>query len=219
MLLCFGSCRIDSDRRQIVRDGGERHLPPKAYDLLLVLIEERPKVVGKEDLLRRIWPDAYVSDANLAVLVGDIRAAIGDSARHQAFIRTHHGIGYSFIADVAEVARPAAITDSGSVAALQIGDRRVLLADGFYTVGRDSECDITLHHASVSRLHGRVRVSGGTLTVEDAGSKNGTWIGGTRIEISPPLPHGQVVTFGMVRTTVCLEPASSPSTLTGGTER
>lgn len=219
MLLCFGSCRIDSDRRQIVRDGSEQHLPPKAYDLLLVLIDERPKVVGKEELLRRIWPDAYVSDANLAVLVGDIRAAIGDSARRQAFIRTHHGVGYSFIADVAEVARTAALPNSGSVAALQIGDRRVLLADGFYTVGRDSDCDITLHHASVSRLHARVRVSGGTLTVEDAGSKNGTWIGGTRIEISPPLPHGQVVTFGMVRTTVSLEPPSSLSTLTGGDGR
>jgi DNA-binding winged helix-turn-helix (wHTH) protein len=74
----FGPFAIDSDTRQLLRAGTEVHLSPKAFDLLCTLIESRPKVVEKETLHARIWPDTYVVDANLNVLVSEIRRAIGD---------------------------------------------------------------------------------------------------------------------------------------------
>jgi hypothetical protein len=54
-----GSCEIDSDRRTIVTDGQERHVP-KAFDLLMALIEARPKVLRKAALLARVWPGTFV---------------------------------------------------------------------------------------------------------------------------------------------------------------
>ena len=92
----FAQFTIDSETRQLLSAGGELHLSPKAFDLLCGLIESRPKVVEKADLHARIWPNTYVVDANLNILIGEIRRAIGDSAQHPQFIRTVHGVGYRY---------------------------------------------------------------------------------------------------------------------------
>src|SRR5215475_8455444 len=94
---------VDSDTRQLLRDGTEIHLSTKAFDLLCVLLARRPNVVGKEELLREIWPDSYVLEANLNVLVGEVRRAIGDHAQTPRFIRTVHGVGYAFFASAIEI--------------------------------------------------------------------------------------------------------------------
>ena len=101
----FAEFTVDSDTRQLQGGGGDIHLSPKAFDLLCLLIEAAPKVVDKADLHARIWPDTHVVDANLNVLIGEIRRAIGDSAQHPTFIRTVHGVGYAFCA----TAVPAAL--------------------------------------------------------------------------------------------------------------
>src|SRR4029077_6127512 len=90
----FAQFTIDSETRQLLSPGGEVHLSPKAFDLLYGLIESRPKVVDKADLHSRIWPNTYVVDANLNILIGEIRRAIGDSARNPKFVRTVHGVGF-----------------------------------------------------------------------------------------------------------------------------
>src|SRR5262245_66386341 len=87
---------MDSETRQLLGDGREIHLSPKAFDLLCALIETRPKVVEKADLHARIWRNTYVVDANLNVLIGEIRRALGDRAQDSRFIRTVHGVGYAF---------------------------------------------------------------------------------------------------------------------------
>src|SRR4249919_3862314 len=111
MILRIDGCEIDCDRRRILRGGAEQRLPRKAFDLLLVLLDKRPKVVTKETLIKRVWPDAFVADANLAILIGDVRAALGDDAKEPHLIKTHHRVGYSFAADVNGVA--AAAQDRG----------------------------------------------------------------------------------------------------------
>ena len=78
----FAQFTIDSETRQLLSAEGELHLSPKAFDLLCGLIVNRPKVVEKADLHARIWPNTYVVDANLNILIGEIRRAIGDSARN-----------------------------------------------------------------------------------------------------------------------------------------
>jgi DNA-binding winged helix-turn-helix (wHTH) protein len=214
MLLRLPTCRIDTERRQIVRDGADRHLPRKPFDLLLALIEARPNVVTKDALIASVWPDTFVSDANLAVLVGDIRAAIGDSARQPRLIKTHHGVGYSFIGDVLEVARAPVPAAGGLVFVLTVAARRIELADGTFSVGRDQTCDVVLRHRSVSRVHARLTVAGETLIVDDGGSKNGTRINGVRLKGRAAAGDGDTIRFGSVATTVSVERFSSRSTLT-----
>ena len=102
----FAEFTVDSDTRQLQGGGGDIHLSPKAFDLLCLLIEEAPKVVEKPDLQARIWPNTHVVDANLNILIGEIRRAIGDSAQDQKFIRTVHGVGYAFCAPAVDL--PAA---------------------------------------------------------------------------------------------------------------
>src|SRR6201988_2655523 len=103
MLLRIGSCEIDCERRRIRRDGEERPLSRKAFDLLVVLIDERPKVVSKDDLIQRIWADTFAPAANPAILIADVRAALGDSAQEPRMIKTHHRGGYSFVGEIPEI--------------------------------------------------------------------------------------------------------------------
>src|SRR6185436_12510804 len=98
MRLRFGPCMLDLDTRQLVRNGREIHLTPKAYALLDALISDRPKVVSKADLQHRLWPDTFVVEANLSALVAEIRTALGDRARAPRYVRTVHGFGYAFCA-------------------------------------------------------------------------------------------------------------------------
>ena len=110
----FGPFTLDTETRQLLRDGSELHLSPKAFELLWSLVEHRPRVCDKSELLTRIWPDTYVVDANLNVLIGEIRKVLEDSAKQPRFIRTVHGVGYAFCGTAADAkdrgkdeARPA----------------------------------------------------------------------------------------------------------------
>ena len=95
MRVRFGPFTVDVETRQLLRDGSEVHLSPKAFDLLCNLIEHRPRVVEKGELLGQIWPDTFVVDAGLNVLIGEIRRALSDDARQPRYLRTVHGVGYA----------------------------------------------------------------------------------------------------------------------------
>ena len=95
MTLKFGDFVLDSDARQLTRGGADIRLSPKAFDLLFLLVERRPDVITKADLLAAIWPDTYVVEANLNVVVGEIRRALGDDPHAPRFIRTVYLSGSS----------------------------------------------------------------------------------------------------------------------------
>jgi len=214
MPLRFGTARFDPDRRQLVRDGREQHLSPKAFDLLLALINARPAVLTKDELMALVWPDTFVSEANLAVLIGDVRAAIGDAARAPRFIRTHHAVGYSFVGEVTEVPASVGVPWSGPRAWLVIGERRVALPQGETIIGRDASADLPIPDASMSRRHARITVTGSQAVVEDLGSKNGTRVEGRRIDGPTPLGSRATVAFGTVSAEFLLEEPLESSTLT-----
>src|SRR5260370_8880521 len=96
MKLRFGEFTLDADTRQVLRADREIHLSPKAFELLHVLVEHRPRALSKAALQERLWPDTFVSEANLPNLVSEIRGALGDVARRGRFVRTVHGYGYAF---------------------------------------------------------------------------------------------------------------------------
>jgi DNA-binding winged helix-turn-helix (wHTH) protein len=92
----FGPFTVDTETRQLIRENADLHLSTKAFDLLCGLLEHRPKVLDKAALHARLWPDTFVVDGNLNVLVAEIRRVLDDDARDPRFIRTVHGVGYAF---------------------------------------------------------------------------------------------------------------------------
>jgi DNA-binding winged helix-turn-helix (wHTH) protein len=195
----FGSFTVDADTRQLLRGGSECHLPPKAFDLLWALIEHRPRVIDKTELHTRIWPDTFVVDGSLNVLVGQIRRALGDDAQRPRFVRTVHGVGYAFCGDAADTeAQPA---PAGATRCWLIKrDRRFDLVEGDNIIGRDPDCAVWLNSPSVSRRHARIRVDGRMrqLTLEDLQSSNGTFLDGARVGKPVALGDGAAIRFGTV---------------------
>ncbi|MDX2031637.1 MAG: AAA-like domain-containing protein [Blastocatellia bacterium] len=96
----FGPFHLDAGKRLLWRDGEVVSLTPKAFDLLCVLVEKPGRVIGKEDLIRRVWQGAIVEEGNLSVNISMLRKALGETHQEHQFIVTHSGRGYSFVADV-----------------------------------------------------------------------------------------------------------------------
>ena len=199
MRLRFGDCILDAGTRELFRGGQPVPIPPKVFQLLEVLVAERPRAISKTALHERIWPDTFVSDANLANLVADLREALGDDAKNPRIIRTVQRFGYAFQAEVAPVADGAGIE---SIFRLVWGDREVTLREGPNVVGRDREAVLWVDVYSVSRHHARITVSGDDATLEDLGSKNGTFLRGKPIEGAAALKDGDEIRIGTVTMTL-----------------
>ena len=103
----FGNFVLDLDTRELRRGSESVPLTPKAYQLLEVLVVNRPKALSKSALQERLWPDTFVLEKNLVNLVAEIREALGDSATKPRFVRTVPRFGYAFRDSTSE-ARPAA---------------------------------------------------------------------------------------------------------------
>jgi DNA-binding winged helix-turn-helix (wHTH) protein len=201
----FGPFTIDSETRQLLRAGTEVHLSPKAFDLFCTLIDSRPKVVEKETLHARIWPDTYVSDANLNVLVSEIRRAIGDNRQQPEFVRTVHGIGYAFCGTAVQVEAAAAAPEA-LFCWVAWASRTSSLSEGENVIGRDPRCSVWLDAPGVSRRHAAIRVDSATrrVTLEDLGSTNGTFLRRTRVRTEVALEDGDEITVGTVVLTIRL---------------
>ena len=198
----FGKFVLDLGTREL-RDGSlSLHLTPKAFELLLMLIEQRPRAVAKAALQERLWPETFVSEANLPILVAEVRAALRDDARKPEFIRTVHGFGYAFcgetIGDVPPASKPAATTSS---CWLISKTRHVALHEGENVIGRDPSGDVWIDGRGVSRQHAKISVQGPLAMIEDLESKNGTWVNGHRIVGPQPLEDGSQLQFGSARVT------------------
>ena len=93
MSFSFGDFELDQERRQLLRSGEPVPLEPKAYELLGLLLERRPRALPKAQIRDVVWPQTFVSESTLAVAVNGIREALGDDARHPRFIRTVGPVG------------------------------------------------------------------------------------------------------------------------------
>ena len=101
--LRFGSCTVHAQRRELLRDGQPQDIPPKAFDLLLMLLRERHRAVAKAELVDALWQQQAVSDSVLARTLMKVRQAIGDPAAQPVWIKTIHGYGYRFVGEVIEL--------------------------------------------------------------------------------------------------------------------
>lgn len=101
-LLRFDGFLVDPMRRRLLRDGEPVPVTPKAFSILLILLEKRGEVVDKDELIGRVWPDTFVTEANLTQNVSALRKALGERANDHRYVVTMPGRGYSFVAEVVE---------------------------------------------------------------------------------------------------------------------
>jgi DNA-binding winged helix-turn-helix (wHTH) protein len=196
----FGEFVVDLETRQLLRDAHQVHLTPKAYQLLVLLVEAQPRALSKDELQQGLWPSTFVDEANLSVVVAELRSALGDDARQPRFVRTVHGFGYAFAATVSRDL-PATPTPRPSQAGawwLHSESVHAKLHDGENHVGRELPTDVWLDSGSVSRRHARIVVDGMNASLEDLGSKNGTTVNGQRVTAKVKLADGDEVRFGAV---------------------
>jgi hypothetical protein len=213
MQVHFGEFVLDSETRELLRAGRPVHLSPKAFQLLTALVEGRPKALSKSRLRDLLWPDIVVVEANLANLVGELRAALGDDPRRPRFVRTVQRFGYAF--------RPA---PEGSLAAappparhrlyrLTWSGGRVTLGEGEHVLGRDEDAAVRIDSVRVSRRHALIRISADGAVLEDLGSKNGTLVGERPVVGPVRLADGDQIQVGSVRLTFRVrEPLGSTET-------
>src|SRR6266705_1800138 len=97
-----GEFLIEPEKRLITRDGESVHLPNKPFQVLLYLIENRDRVVTREELLDRFWDGKDVYDDTLRKSVGAIRKALGDRSECARFIETRHREGYRYVGPLEE---------------------------------------------------------------------------------------------------------------------
>jgi DNA-binding winged helix-turn-helix (wHTH) protein len=187
MRVRFGAFLFDSTQRELTRGGASVPLSPKAFALLEALIEAAPAAVSKEALYERLWPRTFVEAGNLHNLASDIRTAFGDPS----VLRTVHRFGYAF--------EPAAVPDEIVRYSIVVGKEEIPLHGGTNVIGRDAGDAVVLNAPEVSRHHARLVVNGPEVTLEDLGSKNGTFVGTTRVTTPVALREGDEIVIGKTR--------------------
>jgi DNA-binding winged helix-turn-helix (wHTH) protein len=189
----FGPFLLDEAQRKLTRNGVEVHLTPKAFDLLIVLVRDAPRVLSKNELHERVWRGTFVSDATLVGVIKELRRALDGGEEKVSSIRTINRVGYAF-AESVEHERP-----SGQMwHSLVVGGRHVVLNPGENCIGRDPASTVWLDSAGVSRHHARVVVAGLDATIEDLGSKNGTSVGRKPVAEKTRLVDGDQIQIGPV---------------------
>jgi TolB-like protein/cytochrome c-type biogenesis protein CcmH/NrfG len=148
MTLSFDECEIDIERRELRRAGRPVHVEPQVFDLLIYLVQNRDRVVSKDDLIQSVWGGRIVSDSTLTSRINAARTAIGDSGEDQKLIRTIARKGVRFVGTVRTqpkdseqtpgVPSPAEIHEQ-SRPALPLPDRPAIAVLPFLNMSGDPE--------------------------------------------------------------------------------
>lgn len=120
MNYAFGDWLLDVGARELRRGGVVARLEPQVFDLLCLLVENHERVVSRDEIIEKIWRGRIISDAALSSRVKSARQALDDDGDRQRLIRTHHGVGFRFVGEVVERARPA---EPGDAAPEPYGER------------------------------------------------------------------------------------------------
>ncbi len=107
MIFRFGAYELDDAGRELRRNGERVDAEPKAFELLLYLVQNRDRAVSKDELQTRLWPRTIVTEASLTRCVMKARRAVGDDAEQQSVIRTLHSHGYRFVSPIEETVTPS----------------------------------------------------------------------------------------------------------------
>jgi DNA-binding winged helix-turn-helix (wHTH) protein len=197
----FGPFLYDPVSHGLLRDGEEVSLTHKGRELLLLFLHNPGRLLTREQIVAKIWPDVAVTDDALRFQVAELRKAFGDKG--DAFISTIRREGYRWEAPVRVAAdRPVRVAEEAGGKRVEpryrlvLDTREIQLLEGENVVGRDPDAALWIDHPSVSRRHARIVVAAGKATLEDLESKNGTHLNGKRIERRAALSDGDEVRIG-----------------------
>ena len=210
----FGGFTVDVPTRRLLRNEEEIHLSPKAFDLLVTLIENRTQAVSKADLQQRLWPTTYVLDTNLASLIAEIRQALNDDADSPRFIATKHRFGYRFIGDIDEPAQEAPAATAVRYWVVW-ETRQIPLEAGANIIGRAPDASVWIEAPGVSRQHARIVLTATEARLEDLGSKNGTYLRDKPVTAQTLLEDGDQIRIGSVVLTFRIPPPAGSTETVG----
>ena len=194
MRVRFGDFVLDRATRQLLKNGEIRPLEPKAYALLDLLISRRPAAVSKQEIRDELWPDTFVSESHLSSLAARVRRALDTGSDGPGFVRTVHGFGYAFGAEATE--EESRLGPARAVAQIEWEGGNLRLFEGENVIGRSEEVAVRIDVDGVSRRHARIVVDGGRFTLEDLGSKNGTYLREQRLVSPAALEDGDAFRLG-----------------------
>lgn len=209
----LGPWRVDPAACEMRTDGRAIRLRPKVMDLLAAFAARPGEVCTKTELLDAVWPEVVVTEASLSVAVAELREAFGDHPEEPEFIETIPRRGYRLIAPVIRDETDDMRAEASRFLLTGAG-LETILRQGVNLIGRAPEADIRIESSKVSRRHARITVDGDTAVVEDLGSKNGTFVGGSRIEEPTPLGHGDQLRLGQLAAVLSIVVAEPGSTVT-----
>jgi DNA-binding winged helix-turn-helix (wHTH) protein len=178
--------------------GAEIHLRPKLMDLLVFLAQHAGEVVSKAEILEGIWAKHFMAESVLSGLMAELRRTLGDDAHKPRFIETVPKRGYRLVVPVEPVGGDDTPTGAGAACVLIVAGRRVPLGEGEHLIGRAPDVAVHVDSTDVSRHHAKVVVHEGCATIEDLGSKNGTFVGKERVAEPRALRNGDQVRVGGV---------------------
>jgi DNA-binding winged helix-turn-helix (wHTH) protein len=196
----FGPFRLLPHARRLERDGSPITLTAKAFDLLVALIMHRDRALSKDEILSLVWPDSIVEEANLAQQVLLLRRAIDDAGD---YVVTIPRFGYRFTAAVVE--EPSCGPSFATSPHCLVWDgREYPLREGLTVIGRAEDADLQISLPSVSRHHARIVVRGLEATIEDLGSRHGSWRGAVAVKQPTRIASGDEIRLGTVSLVYCL---------------
>ena len=121
MIYQFDQLTLDTDQYRLQLAGAPVPVEPLVFDLLVYLVENRHRVVTRDELLENLWTGKVVTDSALAARLKDARKAVGDSGTRQSIIKTVHGRGYQFVAEVLEAEEKPPLAQTDPEAAIETG--------------------------------------------------------------------------------------------------
>lgn len=169
----FGPYRVDAGSRQLLKEGAVVALAPKAFDLLCYLLAHPHRLLGKDELLKGVWPRGFVEEGNLSHNIFLLRRALGESPEEHRYIVTVPGRGYKFVGQLQQAPATATPPAADALTAALGG---VVKGQGYTITAGDFNGDGKLDLAIVNPVDGSVSVL-----------LNATEPGGSNVRFAPPI--------------------------------
>jgi DNA-binding winged helix-turn-helix (wHTH) protein len=192
---------VQPSLNRVCSGDARRQIEPKLMDVLVFLAKHPGSVRSKDEIIEAVWARKFISETTLTRAVAELRRVLGDDAQDPRFIETIPKRGYRLVAPAEWLDDTAARTPGRALGAAPIfsiawGDLDIPLEEGDNLIGRARDAVIRIASPRVSRRHARITVCGMDATLEDLGSRNGTYLRGQKLEGRAPLRDGDQICVG-----------------------